>query len=143
VVALVHFDLRQRGLIGEKIALCGTNGNKFTDIRRHFDEKIVFSNLPNLEFEQFPQAGEVNPKAYLEALEQFAKPGDVCSVFTPDDSHFEIIMAALDRGLHVMATKPMVKTLKEHQLLVEKARAKGVLLQIEVILKLCFISYSF
>ena len=41
-------------------------------------------------------------------------------------------MAALDRGLHVMATKPMVKTLKEHQLLVEKAKEKNVLLQIEV-----------
>ena len=61
----------------------------------------------------------------------------------------------MDRGLHVMATKPMVflknidfsylwlvwlasthcgqvKTLKEHQLLVEKAKAKNVLLQIEV-----------
>merc|ERR1712037_435456 len=146
VVALVHFDLRERGLIGDKIALCGTNGNKFEAIRNHFKEKIVFSNLPNLEFEQFPQAGEVrksspksilgsfqvNPKAYLEALDKFAKPGDVCSVFTPDDSHFEIISAALDRGLHVMATKPMVKTLKEHQLLVEKAKAKNVLLQIEV-----------
>ena len=31
-----------------------------------------------------------------------------------------------------MATKPMVKTLKEHQLLVEKAKEKNVLLQIEV-----------
>ena len=71
-------------------------------------------------------------KAYLEALEKFAQPGDVCSVFTPDDTHFDIILAALERGLHVMATKPMVKTLREHQLLVEKAKEKNVLLQIEV-----------
>ena len=35
----------------------------------------------------------MNPKAYLDALDKFAKPGDVCSVFTPDDSHFEIISA--------------------------------------------------
>jgi len=132
VVALVHFDLRERGLIGEKIALCGTNGAKFDDIRKHFDEKIKFTNLPNLSFDQFPQDKNVNTKAYLEALEKFSKPGDVCSVFTPDDSHFEIISAALDHGLHVMATKPMVKTLKEHQSLVEKAKQKNVLLQIEV-----------
>ena len=38
----------------------------------------------------------------------------------------------LGRGLHVMATKPMVKTLKEHQFLVQKAKEKNVLLQIEV-----------
>ena len=43
VVALVHFDLRERGLIGEKIALCGTNGGKFDDIRAHFKDKIQFS----------------------------------------------------------------------------------------------------
>ena len=68
VVALVHFDLRERGLIGDKIALCGTNGNKFEAIRNHFKEKIVFSNLPNLDFEQFPQAGEV---IFLKRLLQF------------------------------------------------------------------------
>ena len=79
-----------------------------------------------------PQDKTVNPKAYLDALTKFAKPGDVCSVFTPDDSHFDIISAALDHGLHVMATKPMVKTLKEHQFLVDKAKEKNVLLQIEV-----------
>lgn len=55
VVALVHFDLRERGLIGDKIALCGTNGAKFEDIRKHFEEKINFSNLKNLSFDQFPQ----------------------------------------------------------------------------------------
>ena len=55
VVALVHFDLRERGLIGDKIALCGTNGAKFDDIRKHFEEKIKFSNLRNLSFDQFPQ----------------------------------------------------------------------------------------
>ena len=55
VVALVHFDLRERGLIGGEIALCGTNGAKFDNIRKHFAEKIKFSNLPNLGFHQFPQ----------------------------------------------------------------------------------------
>jgi len=132
VVALVHFDLRERGLIGKKIALCGTNGGKFADIRKHFEEKIKFTNLPNLSFDQFPQDSSRNPEAYLDALSKFSKPGDICSVFTPDDTHFPIILAALEHGLHVMATKPMVKSLKEHQLLVEKAREKGVLLQIEV-----------
>lgn len=132
VVALVHFDLRERGLIGDKIALCGTNGAKFDDIRRHFEEKIKFINLNNLSFDQFPQGKNVDRKAYIEALDKFAKPGDVCSVFTPDDTHYDIILAALEKGLHVMATKPMVKSLKEHQQLVEKAKEKNVLLQIEV-----------
>ena len=77
------------------------------------------------------QGEGVDRQAYLAAVAA-ARPGDVCSVFTPDDTHFEIILAALERGLHVMATKPMVKTLAQHQQLVEKAREKNVLLQIEV-----------
>ena len=78
------------------------------------------------------QNKKVDPKAYIGAIDKFAKPGDVCSVFTPDDTHYDIILAALERGVHVMATKPMVKTLAQHQQLVEKAREKNVLLQIEV-----------
>ena len=78
VVALVHFDLRERGLIGDKIALCGTNGNKFEAIRKHFKEKIVFSNLPNLEFEQFPRSGEVKSRKSL-TRERFS--GEPKSIF--------------------------------------------------------------
>ena len=55
VVALVHFDLRERGLIGDSIALCGTNGAKFDDIRQHFQEKINFSNINDISFQQFPE----------------------------------------------------------------------------------------
>ena len=79
VVALVHFDLRERGLIGDKIALCGTNGNKFEAIRKHFKEKIVFSNLPNLEFEQFPRSGEVTFQKVENPRERFS--GQPKSIF--------------------------------------------------------------
>ena len=36
-------------------------------------------------------------------------------------------MAAVERGLHVMVTKPAVKTLADHIKLVEAAKAKGEL----------------
>lgn len=130
VVALVHFDLRSRGKLGQRIALVGTNSEKFPKIREHFKENLRFTNIPSLEFEAFPKEGR-NPKAYLDALASF-QPGDVCSVFTPDDTHFEICKAALERGLHVLVTKPVVKTLQEHRELVRLAKEKNVLLQIEV-----------
>jgi len=130
VVGLTHFDLRARGLIGDRIGMVGTNGDKFPAIREHFKQNLTFTNIGSLEFEGFPREGR-NPKAYEEALEAF-EPGDVCSVFTPDSTHFEICRAALERGLHVLCTKPMVKTLAEHKELVRVAAEKGVLLQIEV-----------
>ena len=47
VVALVHFDLRQRGLIGPEVVLCGTNGTKKPQIAKHFADNIgkTFKNF--------------------------------------------------------------------------------------------------
>ena len=47
--------------------------------------------------------------------------------FAVRSTHFEIAMAAVERGLHVMVTKPAVKTLADHIKLVEAAKAKGEL----------------
>ena len=58
--------------------------------------------------------------------------GDVCIIFTPDDTHYTIAHEALSRGLHVLVTKPMVHTLEQHIALVELAEEKGVLLGTEV-----------
>ncbi|CAJ1449353.1 unnamed protein product, partial [Effrenium voratum] len=130
VVALTFFDLRERGKIGERIGMVGTNAEKEPKINEHFRQNLTFTNIGSKEFEFFPKAGK-NPKAYQDAIKAF-QPGDLCTVFTPDDTHFEICKAALEGGLHVLVTKPMVKTLAQHKELVSIARAKGVLLQIEV-----------
>lgn len=130
VVALTHFDLRTKGLVGPRIGMCGTNSDKFAAIREHFAKNLTFTNISSVEFENFPKEGR-NPKAYEDAIAAFA-PGDVCSVFTPDSTHFEICRAALDKGLHVLCTKPMVKTIAQHKELVRVAAERGVLLQIEV-----------
>lgn len=130
VVALTFFDLRAKGKIGDRIAMVGTNGDKEPKIKEHFSRNLTFPNIGSKEFEFFPKEGK-NPKAYLDAIKAF-KPGDVCTVFTPDDTHFEICKAALGGGVHVLVTKPMVKTLAQHKELVRIAKEKGVLLQIEV-----------
>lgn len=130
VVGLTFFDLRARGKIGDRIALVGTSAEKESKIRDHFRDNLTFTNIGSKEFEFFPKSGK-NPKAYEEAIKAFT-PGDVCTVFTPDDTHFEICKAALQGGLHVLVTKPMVKTLAQHKELVGIAKEKGVLLQIEV-----------
>jgi hypothetical protein len=41
--------------------------------------------------------------------------GDACTIFTPDDTHYTIAKEAIERGVHVLLTKPPVKTL-QHQL---------------------------
>lgn len=132
VVALSVFDLRRRGLI-DRLLMAGTNGTKFAGIRSHLTRKVadVYRGL-SIDFESFP--GDTvarDPDAYRVALDELS-PGDMVTVFTPDDTHFEIAHAAVERGCHVLVAKPLVKTLAEHQRLLASAEQNGVLVAMEV-----------
>lgn len=131
VVALVMMDLKRRGKT-ERLAMAGTNGKKFPSIREHMKKVIgdVYQGM-DLEIDTFPSDGEVDTTAYIKALEDF-KAGDAVTIFTPDDTHFDIAMACIEKGLHVMVTKPAVMTLEHHAALHKAAVAKGVLLVTEV-----------
>ena len=131
VVGVVMFDLRRRGKVG-KLGLVGTNGKKMPQIRAHMGRAIgeVYEDM-DLSCRTFPADGTVDRQAYLAALDTF-QPGDAVTIFTPDDTHCKIALAAIERGLHVMVTKPPVKELQEHQALAEAAKRKNVLVVVEV-----------
>lgn len=125
-------DLRRRGKV-DRLGLCGTNGTKFAGIRAHMQRAIgdVYQDM-DLTMQTWPaeDCGR-DPTAYKEALDSF-DPGDACTIFTPDDTHFDIAMEAVSRRLHVLVTKPVVKTLEEHRKLHEAAKEAGVLVMVEV-----------
>lgn len=53
------------------------------------------------------------------------------TIFTPDETHFDIALCAIQHGVHVMLAKPAVHTLEQHQTLVEAAKKTGVLVCVE------------
>ena len=131
VVALVLFDLRLRGKI-KRILLCGRQGDRFPGIRAHFASQIAarYSGL-DVTVETFPVDDAYQPTAYLTAI-QSLRPNSVVIIVTPDDTHFEIAIAAIQAGMHVLVAKPLVKTLKEHQSLLQAARQNRVLVGVEM-----------
>ena len=132
VVALTLFDLRQRGKTGP-LLMAGTDGSKFPLIRDHLKTRIsdVYNHM-DVSFTSFPvSAGERNPKAYINALDAM-QPGDLTTIFTPDQTHFDIAMQAVSRGIHVLLAKPLVQTLEQHHALLDEAAKKGVLVALEV-----------
>lgn len=131
VVALTMFDLRRRSKV-DRVGMCGVNGKKFPGIRTHMKRCIadVYADT-DITCDTFPGDDQVDPKAYETAVKDF-KPGDVAVIFTPDDTHFNIALACVNAGMHVMVTKPIVKTLDEHHQLAEAAKEKGVLVGVEV-----------
>jgi len=85
----------------------------------------------DLTMETFP-ADDVafDPQAYKLGIAKMDK-GDVVTIFTPDDTHFEIAMECIKAGLHVLIAKPAVKTLAQHRALNEAAKQHGVLVAVE------------
>lgn len=131
VVALCLFDLRRLGKI-RNLALVGTTGKKFEGIRAHLKSKIsdVYGGM-DVSVTTYPDDNvERDPKAYKAAIDKL-QPGDAVTIFTPDDTHFEIALYAIQRGIHVLVTKPSVKVLKEHRALVQEAKAKNVFVMVE------------
>jgi D-galacturonate reductase len=132
VVALTLFDLRRRGRVAD-LMMAGTNGTKFPGIREHLRAAMTetYRDL-DVGFQSFPPDDVVSdPDAYQAALENLS-PGDVVTVFTPDDTHFDITMAAVRKRCHVLVAKPIVKTLADHLALMQAAEENGVLVAMEV-----------
>lgn len=90
----------------------------------------VYSDM-DMTCDTFPSDDEVNPKSYIVAADS-CKAGDVAVIFTPDDTHFDIALECISKGMHVMVTKPIVQTLKDHKILADAAKAKNVLVGVEV-----------
>jgi D-galacturonate reductase len=107
-------------------------GTKFPGIRVHMKRCIadVYSDT-DITCDTFPTDDQVDPKAYETAIPTFQK-GDVAIIFTPDDTHFDIAMKCIQHGMHVMVTKPIVKTLQEHVQLAKAAHDNNVLVGVEV-----------
>lgn len=127
VLGLVCLDLRSRGKIG-RLGMVGTNGKKLPALRGHMQRVLgdVYEGIDPSIIETWPADGVVKRDAFRDAAAAF-KPGDLAIIFTPDDTHYDIAMACVERGLHVMITKPPVKGLQQHLELVEAAKRKGVL----------------
>ncbi|KAI0490799.1 hypothetical protein F4859DRAFT_520447 [Xylaria cf. heliscus] len=130
VVGLTLFDLRRRGKVGQ-LSMVGTNGTKFPAIRQHLETNItkVYNGL-DTSFASYPANDAKDPDAYKAAIDAL-KPGDAITIFTPDTTHYPIALYAIERKIHVMITKPAVKTLEHHQSLIEAAKKNGVYVYIE------------
>lgn len=130
VVGLTLFDLRRRGKVGN-LSMAGTTGSKFPQIRQHLQKNITEAyNGLDTSFESYPGNEERDPEAYKKAIDALCA-GDAITIFTPDPTHYPIALYAIERGIHVMITKPAVKLLKEHLHLLAESRKHNVFVYIE------------
>jgi predicted dehydrogenase len=67
------------------------------------------------------------PKGYADYKEMIdtEKP-DVIHVCTPNETHFEVSMYAMERGIHVLCEKPLAMSVEEGKKMAEAAKKYGV-----------------
>ena len=120
-----------------RVGFIGCGGNASGHIGRVLDipETEVVA-LCDVDQASLQRAKERNAKAaelpefthYQEMLEQVEL--DAVEISTPHTLHFEQIMAALDKGLHVLTEKPMVCTVDHAHQVIAKAEETGKVLMI-------------
>jgi D-galacturonate reductase len=120
-------NLRAQGWVGE-IALCGRDGNKFSLIR---DKIKNWRTIPGFDvsFHPYPEPGEVDPKAYLRALDEMPKPS-AALIAVPDDKHVEVMLACIDRKIPFLIVKPAVTRLDDFYR-VKEAMPEGFLAMVD------------
>ncbi|OCK80745.1 D-galacturonic acid reductase-like protein [Lepidopterella palustris CBS 459.81] len=130
VVGLTMFDLRRRGKVG-KLSMVGVSGDKYPAIREHLQKNIsqVYNGL-DVSFEEYPKGGKRDPESYKAAIDALPK-GSAITIFTPDTTHFPIALYAIERGIHVLITKPAVQLLEHHLKLLEVSRKHNVFVYVE------------
>jgi predicted dehydrogenase len=57
---------------------------------------------------------------------------DVMSVATPDNLHTQVTLDSIEKGVHVLMEKPMCLSIDEADEIIEKAKAKGVIVAVDM-----------
>lgn len=90
-------------------------------------EMVAFCDIiPERAEEAAAKFGTPAAKVYADYKEMLAEEQlDIVHVLTPNDSHADISIAALESGHHVMCEKPMAKTAADARRMVEAAKRSG------------------
>ncbi|MFB5679037.1 Gfo/Idh/MocA family protein [Paenibacillus terreus] len=120
-----------------KIAIVGcggiANGKHMPSLAKQANaEMIAFCDIIKERAEKAAaEYGAEGAKVYDDYNEMLKDGGfDVVHVCTPNDSHSEITVAALEAGNHVMCEKPMAKTTAQAREMLEAAKRTGKKLSI-------------
>ena len=120
-----------------RVGFIGCGGNASGHLGRVLDiSETEVVALCDVDQASLQRAKERNSQAaelpefthYQEMLEQVEL--DAVEISTPHTLHFEQIMAALDKGLHVLTEKPMVCTVDHAHQVIAKAEETGKVLMI-------------
>jgi D-galacturonate reductase len=135
VILLSLLELKRLGLIGE-ITICGTNVKKYQAIKEHINvslkEYSVYTEfIDKICWFNNPDNTNINSNLYIDAVNSM-REYDIVIISTPDNTHFDIAKTCVEKKMHVLVTKPLVKELNHHYELLELANKYKVIVATEM-----------
>ena len=92
-----------------------------------FSSNLEKSKKDALELGLDPNRLYASVKELLDGEAAREEGADVIAIMTPNDSHYEYSMAALEHGFDVISDKPMTNTLEEAEALHKKVQETGLI----------------
>ena len=120
VILPTLFQERRRGRIGQV-----TLASRRATTVRACQEMFPGEQLAGFPDPEATDAEESCPDAYLDALDALSEGGLVI-VATPDHLHTEVVLAAVERGLHCIVQKPLCLKVAEARAIHDAARERGI-----------------
>ncbi len=92
-----------------------------------FSSNLAKSKKDALELGMDPNRIYASVKELLDTESARKDGADVIAIMTPNDSHYEYAMSALEHGFDVICDKPMTNTLEEAEALHKKVQETGLI----------------
>lgn len=121
------YHLQRLGRIGA-IQVCASRYETVAKLR---DAPALAEAFPGQSFTAYPSApGKQDPELYRSVLAGL-EPGGLVVAAVPDQLHYEVILAALHAGQHVLSVKPLVLRVDQAEAIERTAFADGLFVGIE------------
>ncbi len=124
------YQMQREGRIGD-ITVCAQHGRT---VKALAEAPAIQRAFPGQSFRALPDASvdpnERRPNCYQQALQDMP-PRSVAIVATPDQTHYELVMAALRADQHVACVKPLVLDIAQSIEIEREAKSRGLLVGVE------------
>lgn len=102
---IIYLPILQAHERANMVAICGRNRERADEMAQKYEIPEVYTD-----YREMVQSADL----------------DAIIVATPDDTHCEMVMAGLDKDLHILCEKPTALNTEDARKMYEKAEEKGV-----------------
>ncbi|MEZ5355589.1 MAG: Gfo/Idh/MocA family oxidoreductase [Bryobacteraceae bacterium] len=120
------YQLQRTGVIGD-IAVVAQRAQT---VRALAQNEMIRRAFPGQSFRGAPDSETPQPDAYRGELAALA-PRQIVIVATPDQFHYEMVMAALAHDQHVIAVKPLVLSVADARRIEQEAKRRELFVGVE------------